>query len=127
HDRHHHDQRRDAEGDADKRDHGDDRDETLAPASAEIAEGEQPFEAGERPRAGALLGLGRFADRQADQPSTSRLIAASGVMDVRSPVARRFSSTSPAASPFGPTTSCHGSPIRSIVANFAPALASTSS
>ena len=39
----------------------------------------------------------------------------------------RFNSTTPSARPLGPTTSCHGRPIRSAVANFAPGRASVSS
>ena len=45
----------------------------------------------------------------------------------RSPLARRFSSTVPALRPRGPMVSCHGRPIRSMSANFAPARSSRSS
>ena len=54
-------------------------------------------------------------------------MAASSGSSIRSPVARRFSSTVPAAAPRGPTMSCHGCPIRSASANFTPARSSRSS
>ena len=64
-------------------------------------------------------------------PATLRLptraSASSGVTSDRSPVARRFSSTFPAAAPRGPTMICHGCPIRSASANLAPARSSRSS
>src|SRR5262249_34499221 len=53
--------------------------------------------------------------------------AASGASSTRSPLARCLSSTTPLASPRGPTTSCHGNPIRSIVENLTPARSGVSS
>src|SRR5689334_9320369 len=53
--------------------------------------------------------------------------AASGATSNRSAVARRLSSTVPLARPRGPTTSCHGKPIRSIVENLTPARSVVSS
>ena len=44
-----------------------------------------------------------------------------------SPVARRLSSTVPAAIPRGPTMTCHGRPIRSIEPNLTPPRSSRSS
>ena len=128
HHRHDDDQRRDAEHDAEEGEAGDDRDEGLAPARAQIAPGDHPFEAGERPGAGRQLPCRRRSPRRRRaQPATSRLTAASSDSVSRSPVARRLISTSPRSTPFGPTITCQGRPIRSIVANFAPARWSTSS
>ena len=58
HHRHHDDQRRDAEQDAEEGEAGDDRDEALAPARAQVAPGQQPFEAGEGTRAGRRCARG---------------------------------------------------------------------
>ena len=67
HHRHDDDQRRDAEHDADEGEAGDDRDEGLAAAGAEIAPGDHPLETGERPRPdrrcrGLAGAVGRLAD-----------------------------------------------------------------
>ena len=124
HDAGHDDQRGDAERDADQGEDRDDRDEALAFAGAQIAAGDGAFEGTEH----ALLALpraGAFAAIPASPSEHSR--ASSGDTSVRSPVARRFSSTLPAAAPRGPTMICHGCPIRSASANLAPARSSRSS
>ena len=59
--------------------------------------------------------------------STRRFTAASGVSVMRSPVLRSLTSISPLLRPFGPTISWNGRPIRSMVANLAPARSSVSS
>src|SRR5580698_3052301 len=62
-----------------------------------------------------------------DGSAASACSAASTVSSRRSPLARCLSSTRPPSSPRGPTTNCHGSPIRSILENLAPARSSVSS
>ena len=65
HHRQHDDQRRDAEHDADEGEAGDDRDEALAPARAQIAPGEHPLEGGEGRAVAALAivcSFGRMAN-----------------------------------------------------------------
>ena len=63
----------------------------------------------------------------AEMRSESLRMAASMVMEARSPVLRSLISTSSALMPFGPTMSWNGRPMRSIDANFAPARSSVSS
>ncbi len=87
---------------------GDDGDESLFPARAQIPEGDQTLERGK-------------------DHAPSRCSAASTLSSTFSPVLRFFISTWPLAAPRGPTTSCHGRPIRSISANLAPARSSRSS
>ena len=83
HHRHHDDQRRDAEHDAEEGEAGDDRDEALAPARAQIAQRHHPFEAGEgrvpvgrSPRRslgdGAACRPSRRSGRQQDAPRRPR-------------------------------------------------------
>ena len=61
-------------------------------------------------------------------PSRPRVTAASASGSVeRSPVARTLSSTTPSASPFLPTTTWNGQPMRSASLNFTPARSSRSS
>ena len=57
----------------------------------------------------------------------TRATAASTLSSSFAPCPRRLTSTVPAATPLGPTTTCHGTPIRSAVANFAPPRSSRSS
>ena len=72
---------------------GDDRDEAFAAAGAQIAAGDRALE-----RLNIdVLELGLDASERVSADSS-----------LRSPVARRFSSTVPAAAPRGPTTICHG-------------------
>ena len=55
-----------------------------------------------------------------DHP-VSRASADSAEISSRSPLARSLNSTTPFLIPRGPTMICHGTPIRSMSANFAPA------
>ena len=87
---------------------GDDGDEALFPARAQVPEGDETLERGK-------------------DHAPSRCSAASTLSSTFSPVLRFFISTWPLAAPRGPTTSCHGRPIRSISANLAPARSSRSS
>ena len=123
HHRHDDDKRRHAEHDAEEGEAGDHRDEGFLPARAEVAEREHPLEGRERARRlpRNSIVLGHPAQPVSATACTRRLIAASIVSDSRAPVARRFNSTSPVAAPRGPTMSCQGSPIRSMLANLAPA------
>src|SRR4029077_10313418 len=122
------DQRGDAEHDAEEREAGDHRDEALSPASAQIAQCHHPFEGREGPCA---VGARRVAAHAAPLPGSAeaarRCKAASKLSVCLAPVARSFNSTSPALTPFGPTISCQGSPIRSKAANLAPGRSSRSS
>ena len=70
------------------------------------------------PCVGAGLGFAMTCDLR---------IAAAGLKFSRLPSARFLTSNVPAATPFGPITTCHGTPIRSAVANLAPARWSVSS
>src|SRR5260221_5433367 len=70
-----------------------------------------------------LIGEGGIAHRQA----VSLLSAASTGISSLAPVALFLSSTVPLARPRGPRTSCQGKPMRSMVANLAPADSSRSS
>jgi hypothetical protein len=88
HHRHHDDQRRDAEHDADEREDGDDRDEAFLATGAQIAERDHPLEGVE--------------DHHLPPRSVS---AASGESSCRWPPARILSSITPLSSPRGPTTS----------------------
>src|SRR5579883_594141 len=107
---HHDDQRRHAERDPQQREDGDHRDETLLAARPQIAECHHALKGAER-----------------HQRAESLLNAASGESSSRLPVLRSLSSTTPWARPRGPTVSCQGRPIRSMVANFAPGDSSRSS
>src|SRR5262245_5964117 len=69
HHRHHDDQRRDAEHDAEEREARDDRNESLTPPRAQVAQREHPFEAREGP------GPGLVAHQS---PSTSGISSDSG-------------------------------------------------
>ena len=107
HHRHHDDQRRHAERNADQRNDRGERDEPFLPPRAQIAE-----------RDGAL-------ERREHQ--ASRANADSSEISSRSPVARHLSSTLPLSRPRGPTITCQGRPIRSMSANFTPARSGRSS
>ena len=117
HHRHDDDERRDAEHDAQEREDGNDRDETFAAAGAQIAQREEPFEAGKGTR---------IAGGAVHQALKRPTISASGTLE-RSPVRRFFTSAMPSFSPRGPMITCQGNPIRSMVANLAPGRASVSS
>src|SRR5690606_17160495 len=108
HHREHDDQGADSEHDAEEGERGDDRDEAFLTTRAQVSPGNHSLDGSEH-------------------QAVSRAITASGASSRRSPVARRFSSTTPCLTPRGPITACQGSPIRSIVANLAPALSSRSS
>ena len=87
----------------------------------------------------ATLVLMHRGQRLADQPFTAAypglelghaaitFSAASSGRVWRSPVARRLISTTPSATPLGPTISCQGTPTRSSEANLAPGRSSRSS
>ena len=141
HHRHHDDQRCDAEHDAEKRKAGDDGDKSLFAPRAQIAQRQHPFEGSKWFRAGGVAH--RSPSRSGISPDSGRFkppktvtgeqiyppscaIASSGLSIVRLPSARFFSSIWPVARPFGPTRTCHGIPIRSAVANFAPGRSSRS-
>jgi hypothetical protein len=62
--------------------------------------------------------------RQAHRDRRSR--ASPGVSSMRLSSARHLSSTLPSANPLGPTRICHGIPIKSVAANFAPGRSSRS-
>src|SRR5262249_10902195 len=132
HDRHHRDQGEDAEQDAEEREPREHRDEPFPASRPQVAQRQHPLKGCERARiAGRLahqapflcprLGRVHANTRRALTSSVRRLSAASGAKLMRSPDLRSFSSTSPLFTPFGPTTSWNGSPIRSMVANLAPA------
>ena len=108
HHRHDDDQRADAQRDADQREAGDDRDEALLAAGAQIAQGDRGARRRRRPCC-ARLRLSRTAGRPGRTAASSR-----------SPVLRFLSSALPAATPLGPTITCQGMPIRSMSANLAP-------
>src|SRR5690606_16504973 len=133
HDGHHDDERRDAQHDADEGKAGDDGNEAFLAPGAQITKGQQPLERSERPLLPRLNPRFAHASTFGSPPrheavrAASMFIAASGARDWRSPVARFFTSTSPFASPFGPTITCQGRPIRSAVLNFTPALSAVSS
>ena len=92
HHRHHDDERRHAEQDAEKREAGDDRDEPFLAAGAQIAQSQHPLERGERPGVGGWRGhvpkasrnvpLGRVrpkcAGRRSARPAASPPHRASG-------------------------------------------------
>ena len=94
HHRHDDDQRGDAERDAGQGEDGDDGDETLPLAGAQVAPGHHALEGTEH--------------RTDAQPPLIRAMASSTESSTRSPVARRFSSTLPAAAPRGPMIACQG-------------------
>ena len=78
HDRHHDDQRRDAEHDAEEGEDGDDRDEAFLAARAQIAQRQHPLERRERPRAPSSLAAVSAAGHpcaagRADQPIQRRV------------------------------------------------------
>ena len=124
HHRHDDDQRRDAEHDAEEGDRGDHRDHRLLAPRAQIAPGDHALEGRERPGAGRLRGGGC-------RSCSARRSRADDVGERQRRRARRslrfLISTSPAATPRGPTMTCHGRPIRSAVANLPPARWSVSS
>src|SRR6202012_5197000 len=115
HHRHDDDQHGHRQGDADEGDDGDDRDAALLALGAQVTAGDRPLPAAEGPGGAEVT------------HAPSAFMASSSDRVWRSPVARRFSSTSPEARPLGPITSCQGRPIRSMVANLAPARSSVSS
>ena len=104
HHAHHDDQRGDAERDADQRKDRDDGDEALASPGAQIAAGDRAFEGSEH----ALRRASRHGRPRVHALWWSLRSASSGDTSLRSPVARRFNSTLPAAAPRGPTMICHG-------------------
>ena len=108
HDAGHHDQRGDAERDADQREHGDDRDKALALARAQIAAGDRAFEGSEHSCYVIPAKRGPSRWTLAFAGVTDAASASSGESSLRSPDARRFSSTLPAAAPRGPTMICQG-------------------
>ena len=138
HHRHDDDQRRDAEHDAEEREAGDDRNESFLAPRPQVAQRQHPLERGERPCPGRFAHqspsshrfhpiladssqLRRHAPhRNAQLHRDSRSIVAAGLRFSRLPSARFLTSNVPAARPFGPITTCQGTPIRSAVANFAP-------
>src|SRR5882757_6033838 len=145
HDRHDDDQRGDAEHDAEERKAGDDGNEAFLAPRPQIAPGQQPFEWRKRwgsnwlahgfnhssisIRFGLILAMIGvvFGPQWINRHEVSRARASAGLTNSRDPSLRRLISTLPSASPFGPTMTCQGMPIRSAVANFAPARVSVSS
>src|ERR1019366_5005019 len=117
HDRGDDDQCRYAERDADQRKDRDDRNEPFALACAQVTAGDGAFECSKH----------GWGQARRSTPAEIRVSASSGVSSTRSPLARRFSSILPEAAPRGPTTSCHGWPIRSASLNLTPARSSRSS
>src|SRR5690606_12335949 len=109
------DQRRHAQHDSGKGDCGNNGDRGLLAARAKITPRHKTLEMGER--SGSRGPSSVFTHELAPNRSMTFAIG----MVSRSPVARFFNSTSPAATPRGPTITCHGRPIRSALANFAPA------
>ena len=95
HDRQHDDERRDAEHDAEEREAGDDRDEALAPARAQVASGEHPFEGGEGrvPDCCRLVAL-RPSRAQRLSPSAARRL-----VERQQLAARRWRAASPRPCP----------------------------
>src|SRR4029453_10410047 len=108
HHTHDDDQRSDAQSHSEKADRGDEEDEPLALAGKKITASD-----------GALVPV--------KDHSVSLERADSTLISWRSPDERRLSSTVPAAIPRGPTITCQGSPIRSMVAMFPPPRSSRSS
>ena len=108
HHRHHDDQRRDAERDAEKREAGDDRDEAfLRGARADSGSASSPLEGG---RTGAYRRSSRArssgAERQRVERDSSCALAGGAVLQL---------DRAGLAAPRGPMISCQGRPIRSIV------------
>ena len=100
HHRHDDDQRHDADHDAEQRQEGDQEAGGVLAARPHVACGDHPFEARERPRAGRVS----HASSRPPLPlrlqrDVSRLSAASSESVSRSPLARRFTSTSPRGRP----------------------------
>src|SRR5690606_24734439 len=116
HHRHDDDEGRHTKHDAEKGDAGDDRDHRLLAPGAQITPGDKTFEMGEgRGSSVTPRGVGHWRTRTLNRFATASMARVS-----LSPVARFFTSTSPAATPRGPTITCQGRPMRSAVANLAP-------
>ena len=108
HHAHHDDQRGDSKRHGEQADRRDKEDEPFALAGKQVAASDR-----------ALVPI--------EDHSVSLAKADSTLSSCRSPDERRLSSTVPAAIPRGPTISCQGKPIISIVASFAPPRSSRSS
>ena len=144
HHRHDDDERRDAQHDAEEREAGDDRNESFLAPRPQVAQRQHPFERGKRPCPGRFAHRSplrtdfiRFWRIQASYRRHARLekrtayrdkrsIVAAGLRFSRLPSARFLISKVPAARPFGPITTCQGTPIRSAVANLEPGRSSRS-
>src|SRR6185312_16744508 len=125
HHRHHDDERRHAERHADQGQRGDDRDEGVAAARAQIAPRQHPFEARKRAGGGGRLrgrGLGQTLSRLSGSIAAFNLATTASIGKVsRSPVLRFLISATPSLRPRGPRMTWYGVPIKSAVANFCPA------
>ena len=108
HDAHDDDQSRDPKRHCHQADGRDEEDETFAFSREQVTASEHA--------------LGAVEDHPANLAN-----ADSTLSSCFSPVSRFLSSTVPAATPRGPTMICHGSPMRSMDASFAPPRSSRSS
>src|SRR5690606_2817180 len=123
HHRHDDDQRRHADGDAGQGECGNDGNEGVLAAGAQIAPGNEELEARERPVAvaGGRRSCAQTWPRLCGTIRSFSRATAPAIGSVsRSPLARCLISACPSLSPRGPMISWYGMPIRSAVANLPP-------